>query len=172
MGGKPWHYFVPHCTDINSALQVLREQEFCAGRYGFGALEHFFGNLENFDRDYINSEESPEELIEEYGNVQAAIEAVLDEYGSEGTASILDMLGISLVPESSAVSPISRNDLLELFGTDKPTREMVESILIEEQDLDACEEFWSSISRGEGRYIVLYTENQPVEIFFAGYSFD
>ncbi|AUT02719.1 hypothetical protein CLI64_21245 [Nostoc sp. CENA543] len=116
--------------------------------------------------------ESPEELIAKCGSVQAAIEAVLDEYAEEGTSSILDMQEISLFPQAGAVSPVPENELIELFGTDQPTREMVVSILIEEADQEAWETFWESINRGEGRYIVIYSENQPVEIFFAGYSFD
>ncbi len=50
----------------------------------------------------------------------------------------------------------------DLFGKTRPTREMVE----ENEDL------WEDLERGQGIYIVLYKDNQPDEIFFAGYSFD
>ncbi|BAY36606.1 hypothetical protein NIES2111_09330 [Nostoc sp. NIES-2111] len=175
MGAHPWHYFFPYSTDVNSALQALREQEFRTGRFGLATLRtlaYNLGLLETFDEEFSHSEESPEELIEEYGSVQAAIETVLDEYAEDGTNSILDMLEVSVVPKLSAVSPLSESDLLELFGTDKPTKEMVISSLIEEQNPQAWQKFWESIDRGEGRYIIVYRGNQPVEIFFAGYSFD
>lgn len=153
MGGEPWHYFVPYRTNTNSALENLREQEFLAGRY----------------RD---CRASAEELIEEYGNVQSAIEAIFTESEPDGTASILDMFRVSDDPEPCAVAPLSNDVLRELFGTDKPTRKIVESILIYEKEPEAWEKFWDSIDRGEGRYIVLYKKEQPTEIFFAGYSFD
>ncbi|MCF4967245.1 hypothetical protein [Nostoc sp. CMAA1605] len=138
--------------------------------YGSEARSSIF-DLVTWSKSWSPSE-SPEELIAKCSSVQAAIEAVLDEYAEEGTSSILDMEEISIFPQAGAVSPVSENELIELFGTDKPTREMVISILIEEANRKAWETFWDSINRGEGRYIVMYIENQPVEIFFAGYSFD
>ena len=52
--------------------------------------------------------------------------------------------------------------LLRLFGTTRPTRAMIK----------ANHDFWDELNRGQGVYILLYQDERPVEIFFAGYSFD
>jgi hypothetical protein len=52
--------------------------------------------------------------------------------------------------------------LMSLFGTDRPTREMVE----------ANDELYELIERGHGIYAIVYEGEYPSEIFFAGYSFD
>ena len=51
---------------------------------------------------------------------------------------------------------------MELFGTDRPTRELIESNM----------DFFEEIERGQGVYIVVYQGAKPSEIFFGGYSFD
>ncbi len=53
-------------------------------------------------------------------------------------------------------------ELMEFFGTTKPTRAH-----IEEND-----EFLDDIDRGQGIYIIAYENDQPSEIYFAGYSYD
>ncbi len=55
--------------------------------------------------------------------------------------------------------------LLELFGTTKPTREMVE-------DDGGYEVFESIEERGQGVYFLVYEDDRPAGIYFAGYSFD
>jgi hypothetical protein len=69
---------------------------------------------------------------------------------------------VSDTPDDGAVSPLPEADLLELFGTTKPTREMV----------DSNYDLFEVLERGQGVYIVVYTDDQPSGIFFAGYSFD
>jgi hypothetical protein len=34
------------------------------------------------------------------------------------------------------------------------------------------EAFWDALERGQGVYVLLSEDNQPLEICFAGYSFD
>lgn len=167
MGAEPWYCFAPYCADINTALQNLREREFRAGRYGQQIDDEEFRAFWNLDDEL---KQSAEDLIKAHGSVEAAIEAVFVESEPDGTASILDMFRVSDVPEPCAVSPVE--DLQDLIGTAQPTRQMVESMLIGEEDPNASEEFWNSIGRGEGRYIILFDNGNPVEIFFAGYSFD
>ena len=69
---------------------------------------------------------------------------------------------ISDTPDFGAVTPLQKEELLELFGTDKPTREM----------LEANDDLFEPIERGQGIYIIVYKDEQPSEIFFAGYSYD
>jgi hypothetical protein len=60
-----------------------------------------------------------------------------------------------------AVAPFPDEVLLELYGTTRPTRQMIE------QGADS-----EYIERGQGVYIVVYREGRPDEICFAGYSYD
>ncbi len=69
---------------------------------------------------------------------------------------------VSDEPDFRAVTALEDELLEELFGTTRPTREMVE-----END-----DFWEDLERGQGIYIILYKDDQPSEIYFAGYSFD
>jgi hypothetical protein len=52
--------------------------------------------------------------------------------------------------------------LEELYGTTKPTREMIENNM----------DFFEGIERGHCIYIIVYKDEKPDEILFAGYSFD
>jgi hypothetical protein len=63
--------------------------------------------------------------------------------------------------------PLSVGELQSLFATEKPTREVLEAGIWSESSF-----FWDVIDRGTGRHIIIYEEDQPSEIFFAGYSFD
>jgi hypothetical protein len=147
MGGEPWFYFVPYEADINSALQTLRRREFQAGRY------NPVTPMPEFPVD--TGAPAP-------GAQHASIEAAIEDADADGTRSILDMERVSDEPDYGSVTPLSDDDLVDLFGTAKPTREMIES----------NDDLFEAIERGQGVYIVAYRDDQPSEIFFAGYSFD
>lgn len=147
MGGHPWFYFVQYQPDINGALQALRQREFKAGRY----------NPVIWFPEFPVNDDSPAP-----GPPHASIEEAFEDADASGTRSILDMERVSEVPDYGAVSPVPGHVLLSLFGTDKPTREMVE----------ANYELYDLIERGQGIYIIVYEEDRPSEIFFAGYSYD
>lgn len=132
MGAEPWDYFVPYEPNIQAALDKLREREFRAGRYR-------------------GSDEQP-----------ATIDEAMENSGASGTGSILDISRVADRPDYFAVAPLSREELLELFGTEQPTREVIEGNL----------SFFQDIERGQGIYIVAYQDGKPTELFFAGYSFD
>jgi hypothetical protein len=134
MGAEPWSYFVPYREDVHAALDALRKQEFEAGRYRL-----------------LDPDETP-------STAEAAFE--MSEAG--GTASILDMFRVADEPDFCCVSPLSRDELIDLFGTDRPTHRMIE------ENMD----FYESIERGHGIYITIYDGDRPTELFFAGYSFD
>src|SRR5262245_47423497 len=147
MGGEPWFYFVPYQSDINSALQELRRREFQAGRYN---------PVTPFVEFPVDSRTPGP------GAQHASIEEAMQDADADGTRSILDMQRISDEPDYGVVTSFSDDDLMDLFGTTKPTREMVE----------ASDELFEAIERGQGVYIVAYEDDTPAEIFFAGYSFD
>ena len=147
MGGHAWFYFVDYEPDINAALQKLREREFRAGRY----------NPVVWFPEFPVKPDSPAP-----GAGHDTIEEALEDADADGTRSILDMMRVSDSPDYFAVAPLPEEDLVAHFGTDKPTREMIEK----------ADELFDQLERGQGVYIVIYKDNQPSEIFFAGYSFD
>jgi hypothetical protein len=189
MGAKPWSHFTPYQADINVALQSLKEQEFRAGRYGFGhwfrdmtaVMEHLgMPDAVSLDGAFVagldEAKPSADKLIERYGSVEAAMKAVLESSSDSGTASVLDMIYISQEPATCAVCPLSGEELQEIFQTSQPSREIIQAILLNEEEIEdfegAWELFWENIGRGEGRYIIAYDDGQPTELFFAGYSVD
>jgi len=96
------------------------------------------------------------------------IDELLEEQGESGTHSILDIQRISPVPEFGTVSPMPAERLHEIFGTDKPTRKMVES---KQGDVDLVEDPLVS-ERWQGIYFIVYRDGKPDEIFFMGTSGD
>jgi hypothetical protein len=132
MGAEPWDYFVPYEPDIQAALEKLRQREFEAGRFR-------------------GSELGPGDAVEAFANT-----------GADGTASILDMLTVGPGRDFCTVAPLSKEELLRLFGTERPTRAMVER----------SPRLYEDIERGQGVYVVCFRDGEPAEIFFGGYSFD
>ncbi|HEY3637097.1 MAG TPA: hypothetical protein VGK90_03015 [Rhizomicrobium sp.] len=72
------------------------------------------------------------------------------------------MSQIGAVPDYDAVALIGDDALQEYFGTTKPTAE----------DVEDCDELFEEIDRGQGVYFVVYENEEPSQIFFAGYSYD
>ncbi len=132
MGAEPWDYFVPYEPDIRAALEKLRQREFRAGRYR-------------------GSEDNP-----------ATIEEAIENMDADGTGSILDMMAVGERPDFFTVALMPSEVQRRLFGTDKPTRQMIER----------NHDFWEDIERGQGVYIIAHKDGKPSEIFFGGYSFD
>jgi hypothetical protein len=147
MGGHPWFYFVDYEPDVNAALQKLREQEFQAGRY-------------NPVMDFPEFPVGPHSPAP--GAQHDSIDEALEDSDADGTRSILDMMSVSTTPDYGALTPLPLEDLMSLFGTGKPTHEMIEE----------SDELFEELERGQGVYILIYKDDQPFEIFFAGYSFD
>ena len=132
MGAEPYWYFVDYEEDIQSALDKLRQQVFEGG--AFNGAEF--------------NPSTPEEALE-----------MAEE---EGTRSILDIMSIVAQPDFFRAAPWSEAELGTLFGTSKPSAEMVEG----------NDALWDSLDRGMARYAIIYDGDKPSQIFFAGYSFD
>jgi hypothetical protein len=147
MGAEPYWYTVKYQPDIKAALQELREREFRAGRY----------NPVIPSPSFPIGPSSPAP-----GPRHASIAQAFNAAGADGTRSILDLERISDEPDYGAVAPLQDDALEELFGTTRPTREMVE----------ANHDLWERLERFQGISIVLYKDDQPNEIYFAGYSCD
>jgi hypothetical protein len=171
MGAHPYYYFTPYQEDIGAALQALRDQEFRAGRYD-PAMRNANPPLYMFQFRFPPDSSSPAP-----GPVHASLQQAFDNMDEAGTGSILDLINVADDPDSFTLSPVSDSDLQDLFGTAQPTRADVERVLLNagallSDDGETALDFWEMIDRGEGRYIVLYQDGRPAELFMAGYSFD
>lgn len=147
MGGHPWFYFVEYEPDVDAALQKLRLREFESGRYNPAVAFPVFPVTER----------SPAP-----GAQHGSIEEAFEESDADGTRSILDMERVADESDFQVVAPLARETLLELFGTERPTHELVEE----------SDELFDALERGMGIYVIVYEGERPSEIFFAGYSFD
>ena len=156
MGADPWSYFVPYREDTESALEELRQQEFAAGRY-----------------------RKPDGFEGSHATIAEAIE----DADADGTCSILDMIGVAESPRNpeweglseyragsqsdeeimlAHLAPLTPEQLTRLFGTDRPTHAIIKASL----------DYYNYLDRGLGLYIIVYEDDAPLELFFAGYSFD
>jgi hypothetical protein len=147
MGGHPYWYSVPYQQDIYMALQKLRQQEFQAGRYN---------PVTPFPEFPITASSAAP------GASHRDIDEALQASDADGTRSILDISAISADPDYFSAAPLSDEALNSYFGTTQPSRAIVDSNM----------DFLEDVKRGHAVYIVLYKEGIPVELFFAGYSFD
>jgi|HubBroStandDraft_6_1064221.scaffolds.fasta_scaffold888539_2 hypothetical protein len=146
MGAEPYVYFVPYEKDIGNALEKLRQQEFAAGRYRGAPLEDLDG-------------ETPDAQSAKHRSIEDAVA----EAAEEGTASILDVGGISEELDYGHAGPLEPENLQDFFGTDVPTREQVEHGL---------SELFENLERGLCVYVIIYRDESPSELLFAGYSYD
>ncbi len=146
MGAVPYWYVVKYQPDVNAALQELREREFRAGRY-HPVMEH----------PPLPTGPNPPAPGARHRSIRQAVRAA----GANGTRSILDLEHVSDRPKFRAVSPLPQELLLELFGTTRPTRQAVEQSPLSEK-----------LERGQGVYIILYRNDHPDEIYFAGLTCD
>ena len=169
VGASPYCYFTPYKADIQAALDALREREFKAGRYD-PAMRMASPPAYMFEFTFPLDETVPAP-----GAQHASIDEAVEASAESGTRSILDIMRVSTTPDFSAASPLDADDLVRLFGTAEPTREIVQRVLINGEqpfDGDPDEDFWDQIERGQGRYVVTYAGSEPREIFFAGFSWD
>ncbi|MFO0951721.1 MAG: hypothetical protein U0835_11350 [Isosphaeraceae bacterium] len=149
MGAEPWSCFTPYQSDVDAALRAAQAREFAEGRYRILDPDH----------------------------PPRSISDAIEQCDASGTCSVLDMAGVAETPRDSAgggfelgilpesfalVAPLRPEQLIDLYGTEKPTRDLVETNY----------DFYDWIDRGMGIYVVVYENDAPSEIFFAGYSFD
>jgi len=93
----------------------------------------------------------------------ASIKQLLERAGESGTHSILDIERVSRKPALGVASALSADSVLQVFGTDKPTHELVEQ---------HWPEIAERLGRWQARYLVVYHEGAPHEYAFIGCSGD
>ena len=187
MGAEPWGEFTPYRPDIQQALDALQEEVFRRGDYTRPYADiSFLDDLDFFDV----TEEEREAMLPQYN--LTALRAPMARMGvaglrrwlqdlnsapqlqsreelealaclsADGTASVLDMHAITAQPTGGAVCPLPASERLRLYGTERPTRDMVKQ----------NSGYYDNIRRGQGIYCVVYQDDRPSEIYFAGYSYD
>jgi hypothetical protein len=146
MGGHPWWYLVPYEKDVAGSLEALRQREFKAGRYN---------PAEDFPRFPVDLSHAP-------GCKHSSIEEARDDSDADGTRSILDISCIGDKPDYDVAAPLGEDALQDFFGTTRPSTE----------DVEDCDDLFEQIERGQSLYVVVYEDDEPSQIFFAGYSYD
>jgi hypothetical protein len=96
MGAEPWATFTKYDSDIQRALDHLRNEVFAAGEYRY-------------------AEETP-----------SSIEEAREIADADGTCSVLDIDRISPEPDFCCAAPFTPTELKTYFGTDRPTRADIE----------------------------------------------
>jgi hypothetical protein len=147
VGGHPYWYYVPYEADVQAALDKLRAREFAAGRYS--PVIRFLEFQE------------PAFSAQNPGTRHKTIGAAIEAAAEDGTRSILDIAEVGRRPDLGVAAPPSAARLRELYGTDQPTRAMLDG-----------HELFDEIERGQCLYVIAYDGGKPSEIFFAGYSYD
>ena len=198
MGATIWDYFTPYDDDAGAALQRLRDQVFREGRYkrfilSPDELESFqpkpglvdpsaplekqmqMQEGETFVQWGVRLQKLMDQLGGEapkpepdYSKKPETIDQLLEEQGESGTHSILDIRRVSDEPEFGAVSPMPSQELVALFGTDKPTRKMIEE---KAGDYGLVEHSLVS-DPWQGVYFTVYRDGRPDELYFIGTSGD
>ena len=158
MGADPYFYYVKYEEDKNNALQKLRQREFEAGRYS-PAMYHWEIPYPLDDLLNAPAPGKKHDFIEEVFN---------DEYMTDGTGTILDISQLSDKLDYGCAYLIGKEELIEYFGTDKPTREIINKKVWD---------YWDYIAnsfgiRGVGICITVFHNDTPTELYFAGYSWD
>lgn len=140
-GASGWSYFVPYEQNTKAALERLRWDVFRKGNY--------------YKLRPDQKAKSPEHALR------------LND--TEGTHSIIDIQKVAPFPSSScelgAVCPLSPAALVELFGTQRPSRAAVEALAQDKRLL-------SRLQRWSGVYVVVYEGSSPKWLYFTGYSGD
>jgi hypothetical protein len=147
MGGEPYWYFVKYKSDLNSALQELRDREFLAGRY-------------NPVTPFLHFPVDPTKPGP--GAAHDSIDEAQEDAAEDGTRSILDIRAVADEPDFFVAAPLEPSVLQSLYGTTQPTRQMIERKM----------DFLDDVDRGHAVYALAYKDGKPDEILFAGYSFD
>ena len=142
-GGSEWRNVAPYSDDVMKVMEQLKWEVFRSGDY--------------YKRNPKRKPKSPQQALEMSGE--------------EGTHSIMDMSKVSLAEAGrfkcpiATVCPLPKADLVRLFGTERPTRTMVDAY-------DKRLALSTFQPRGSGVWIKIYEGTTPKQIYFAGVSGD
>ena len=92
-----------------------------------------------------------------------SVDALRRASGEAGTFSIIDVVGIGAAPGPGIAGPLPAALLKRLLGNVRPSVDQVRK---------ARTELLGQLKRGEAAYVVCWSDDQPSEVFFMGWSFD
>ncbi|HZT42725.1 MAG TPA: hypothetical protein VFA07_11220 [Chthonomonadaceae bacterium] len=165
MGATGWTYWIPYQSDLDKALRELKEQVFARGEYNkpFTAEDYLEILGEKADPRLARALPSRASLTP-----PQTIGELLRQCAESGTGSILDIERVAAEPQFGAIAPLPNETLRNLFGTEKPTQEMVAQWAgriptIEEPRL---------YRREQGIYVITYQGGEPNQVYIEGCSGD
>jgi len=142
-GASEWRNLAPYSDDVAKVMEQLKWEVLRSGDY--------------YKRNPKRKPRSPEQALQMSGE--------------DGTHSIMDMLTVSLVEagrfkcEVATICPLPKADLVKLFGTERPTRAMVDAY-------DKRLALSTFQPRGSAVWIKVYEGATPKWLYFAGVSGD
>ena len=136
MGADPIQATVKYNEDPDAALQRARLAVFESGEYN--GSDNNYSSIDDIFMDF--------ELME-----------------AGGTGTIIDITSVGELPEMATATPLTVDELTNVFGTTTPTQ----------GDLHKGDDFFGSIERGHCRYLTLHDDaGKPTHIHFSGYTWD
>jgi hypothetical protein len=171
VGASGWYYAVPYKPDIAAALQQLRQEVYDRGEYyrprSTGCAEKSEEELRAKLRPDQWESGMNDAILEDYRASQerpAPVDpdTLLASQPHSGTHSIIDIdEGIAATPTPYTVSPLSDDELLDLFRTTRPTSDQVRGLF---------RHGGGSRDKWVGTYVLSFLDGQPDEIHFFGIS--
>ncbi len=176
-GGEFWHVFAPFNGDLHKSFQVAQENVLNSGEYNDPTKPVIIENEEEFMRMFnLNRKQYDEmqerdrkqsryaaKIFQKAKTKEDKIKALRRLTGADGTRSILDMYGIKLDPEIGYISPVTKGQLMKIFGTEEPTKSQI---------LEKLSYIAELCDRMLGKYVIAYNNDKQIEVLFAGYSAD
>jgi hypothetical protein len=165
MGASGWQYFTRYRPDPEDALQELRNRVFDNREFLRAPVAPWVGahGLTFAMRMAIGVARFIFWLQRRRLARARSIEEALNLAGENGTHSILDVERTAKARGIGVAAPAPGRWLQEIYGTQEPTRELVER---HTGELD------ERLERGEAVYVLVYRDGEPDEIYFEGHSGD
>ena len=164
MTSTAWGYLVPYQEDIQQALNEIKQHVFQRGEFftELGDLLSFLQSdqIQNLSQEKIEQIKARINILEQEP-IPVTIPALIQKNGDTGTHSIIDMQGISEEPKQHHISPLTDEEIEKYFGHTQPTLAMLEQN--NNNILNLCEHW-------QGRYLLVYENQKPIDIFFIGIS--
>ena len=164
MTSTAWGYLVPYQEDIQQALNEIQQHVFQRGEFftELGDLLSFLrsNQSQNMSQQKIEKIKARINVLEQEP-IPVNIPALIQKNGNTGTHSIIDMQGISDEPKENHISPLTDEEIVNYFGHKQPTLTMLEQN--NNNILSLCEHW-------QGRYLLVYENQKPIDIFFIGIS--
>jgi hypothetical protein len=175
MGATGWRYYVRHQSDVNAALQELRQGVFERREYEQPmSEEEAEAVMKNASPrmqmlyDLAKRLEKSDPPRPKVTHPPQTIDELIERCAESGTHSILDVDRISAAPDFGALTPLTQQQLIAFFGTTRPTRAMVERWQKRIQPLTEPNLY----ERWQGIYLTVYKDGAPDELYIEGASGD